>query len=164
MSFLEKLIFLYQIFLNIESPPDTNCGVLIIDSGVQGGHPLIKKTLKDKEVFPDTQHKFITEDANDGDTLTGGHGTAVAGIAIYGNIAQSLNNKSFQPQVWLFSARVTNQNNEYDPDLLLENQLEQAVNYFVSNYPNCKVINISLGDDRLVYRDGQKQFRLAAKI
>lgn len=64
----------------------------------------------------------------------------------------------------MFSARVTNQNNEYDPDLLLENQLEQAVNYFVNNYPNCKVINISLGDDRLVYRDGQKQFRLAAKI
>ncbi|MGL6337703.1 MAG: S8 family peptidase, partial [Waterburya sp.] len=148
----------------IESPPDTNCGVLVIDSGVQGGHPLIAKTLGDKEVFPDSQHKFITGDANDGDTRTGGHGTAVAGIAIYGDITQSLKNQLFQPQVWLFSARVTNQNNEYDPDLLLENQLEQAVNYFVNNYPNCKVINISLGDDRLVYRDSQKQFRLAAKI
>ncbi len=148
----------------IESPPDTNCGVLVIDSGVQGGHPLIAKTLRDAQVFPDPKNKFIQGNATDSDTKTGGHGTAVSGIAIYGNIAQSLNNKLFQPQVWLFSARVTNQNNEYDPDLLLENQLKQAVNYFVSNYPNCKVINISLGDDRLVYRDGQKQFRLAAKI
>lgn len=148
----------------IESPPDTNCGVLVIDSGVQGGHPLIAKTLGDAQVFPDPKNKFIQGNATDSDTKTGGHGTAVSGIAIYGNIAQSLNNKLFQPQVRLFSARVTNQNNEYDPDLLLENQLEKAVNYFVNNYPNCQVINISLGDDRLVYRDGQKQFRLAAKV
>lgn len=151
-------------FPEIKSPPDANCGILIIDSGVQRGHPLIANTLGDTEVFPDPQHQFITGDANDGDIKTGGHGTAVAGIAIYGDVTQSLKNQSFQPQVWLFSARVTNQNNEYDPDLLLENQLDRAVDYFVNNYPNCKVINISLGDDRLVYRDGQKQFRLAAKI
>ncbi|GAB4542109.1 MAG: S8 family peptidase [Pleurocapsa sp.] len=151
-------------FAETELPPHTNCGVLVIDSGVQRGHPLIANTLGDTEVFPDPQHQFISGDANDGDTKYGGHGTAVAGIAIYGDVDQSLRNKLFQPQVWLFSARVTNQNNEYDPDLLLENQLEKAVNYFVNNYSNCKVINISLGDDRLVYRDGQKQFKLAAKI
>lgn len=115
-------------------------------------------------MFRDPKYQFITGDANDRDIKTGGHGTAVAGIAIYGDVAQSLENKSFQPKVWLFSARVTNENNEYNPDLLLENQLDQAVNYFVNNYPNCKIINISLGDDKLVYCDGQKQFRLAAKI
>ncbi|MGI8502531.1 MAG: S8 family peptidase [Hassallia sp.] len=70
----------------------------------------------------------------------------------------------FQPVVWLFSARVTNEENKYDPDLLLDKQLEDAINYFISNYSNCKVINISLGDSDLVYRNGQKQFRLAARI
>lgn len=151
-------------FPETKSPPDTNCGVLVIDSGVQGGHPLIANTLGDAQVFPNTQNKFIKGNATDSDTKTDGHGTAVSGIAIYGDVAQSLRNKLFQSQTWLFSARVTNQNNEYNPDLLLENQLEQAVDYFVNNYPNCRVINISLGDARLVYRDGQKQFRLAAKI
>jgi len=59
---------------------------------------------------------------------------------------------------------VTDEHNQYDPDELLENQLAQAIRYFVNAYPNCKVINISLGDDRLIFREGQKQFALAARI
>ncbi|WPF87207.1 S8 family peptidase [Cyanobacterium aponinum AL20118] len=151
-------------FPDVISPPLNNAGVLVIDSGVQGGHPLIKKTLGDTEVFPDPEGQFIKGNEDDGDQKTGGHGTGVSGIAIYGDINQCIQTKRFQPQVWLFSARVTNENNEYDSDLLLDNQLEKAVDYFVNNYPNCKVINISLGDDRLIYQHGQKQFRLAAKI
>lgn len=85
-------------FPEVKSPPVTNCGILVIDSGVQRGHFLIANTLGDTEVFPDPQHQFITGDASDGDTKTGGHGTAVAGIAVYGNVAQSLRNQSFQPQ------------------------------------------------------------------
>lgn len=148
----------------IISPEQDACGILVIDSGVQRGHPLIAKALGDAEVFPDENHQFITGGADDGDQKNGGHGTGVAGIALYGDINQSIKSKSFQPKVWLFSARVTNENNEYDPDLLLETQLENAVDYFVRNYPQCKVINISLGDSQLIYQDGQKQFRLAAKI
>ncbi len=151
-------------FPDVISPHQNNAGVLVIDSGVQRGHPLIKKTLGDTEVFPDPEGKFIKGNEDDGDQKTGGHGTGVSGIAIYGDINQCIQTKRFQPQVWLFSARVTNEENEYDPDLLLDNQLENAVDYFVNNYPNCKVINISLGDDRLIYQDGEKQFRLAAKI
>jgi hypothetical protein len=149
---------------DVVSPPDKNCGVLIIDSGVQRGHHLIGPALGDTEVFPDTDHIFITGGADDGDKKHGGHGTGVGGIAIYGDVIECLKQGLFKPQVWLFSARVTNENNEYDPDLLLENQLEKAIDYFTRNYPNCKVINISLGDSKLVYQNGQKQFRLAAKI
>uniref|UniRef100_UPI0025E8A59E S8 family serine peptidase n=1 Tax=Okeania sp. SIO2F4 TaxID=2607790 RepID=UPI0025E8A59E len=130
---------------------------------MQRGHPLIGSALGDTEVFSDPNHTFITGGSDDGDE-TGGHGTGVSGVAIYGDLFKCLEEKNFQPQVWLFSARVTNENNEYDPDLLLENQLEKAVAYFTDYYPNCKVINISLGDNNLVYRDGHKQFLLAAKI
>ncbi len=145
------------------SPPESACGVLVIDSGVQGGHPLIGIALGDAQVFPDPGRQFIKGEEEDGDE-TGGHGTGVSGIAVYGDVSICIKNKQFQPPVWLFSARVTNENNEYDPDLLLDKQLEAAINYFVNNYPNCKVINISLGDSNLVYRSGQKQFRLAARI
>lgn len=146
------------------SPPKQNCGVLVIDSGVPSGQPLIAPALGEAEVFPDKNRTIITGGPDDGDEKTGGHGTSVSGIAIYGNINNCIRKRSFQPTAWLFSARVTNENNEYDPDLLLENQLEQAIEYFTENYSNCKVINISLGDSRLPFRDGQKQFRLAAKI
>jgi hypothetical protein len=148
----------------VNSLPDTDCGVLVIDSGVQRGHPLIAPVLGDAEVFPDPAGEFISGGADDGDEKTNGHGTGVSGIAIYGDVSQCIKNRSFQPTAWLFSARVTNSNNEYHPDYLLENQLDEAINYFTNNYGNCKVINISLGDSRLTFRDGQKQFRLAAKI
>ncbi|BAY99881.1 peptidase S8/S53 [Tolypothrix tenuis PCC 7101] len=145
------------------SPLESVCGVLVIDSGIQGGHPLIGVALGDAQVFPDPGRKFIKGEEEDGDE-TGGHGTGVSGIAVYGDVSACIKKKQFQPPVWLFSARVTNENNEYDPDLLLDKQLEAAINYFIGNYPNCKVINISLGDSNLVYRSGQKQFRLAARI
>ena len=148
----------------ISSPALEARGILVIDSGVQRGHPLISPALGDADVFPDRQQKFVTGEADDGDTLKGGHGTGVAGIAIYGDVTKCVKNKSFQPEVWLFSARVTNENNEYKEESLLENQLEDAIDYFVENYSNCKVINISLGDSRLIYQEGEKQFRLAARI
>lgn len=146
------------------SPPESACGILVIDSGVQSGHPHIGVALGDAQVFPDPDRKFIKGEAEDGDIKMGGHGTGVSGIALYGDVSKCIKDKLFQPVVWLFSARVTNEENKYDPDLLLDKQLEEAINYFISNYSNCKVINISLGDSDLVYRNGQKQFRLAARI
>lgn len=153
-----------SILPEVLPPPEQNCGVLVIDSGVQRGHPLISPALAEAEVFPDIDGKVITGGPDDGDERTGGHGTGVSGVAVYGNVGQCIHERSFQPNTWLFSARVTNQDNEYDPDLLLENQLGSAIRYFTENYPNCKVINISLGDANLPYREGQKQFALAAKI
>jgi hypothetical protein len=151
-------------FPEVNSPPEQNCGILVVDSGVQRGHPLIAPALGEAEVFPDSAREFITGGSDDGDEKTGGHGTGVSGVAIYGDVSQSVKNRLFQPTAWLFSARVTDHNNEYDPDSLLENQLDDAIQYFTQNYGNCKIINISLGDSRLAFRDGQKQFRLAAKI
>ncbi|MBD2482067.1 S8 family peptidase [Planktothrix sp. FACHB-1365] len=141
-------------------PSEENCGILVIDSGVQRGHPLIAPVLGETEVFPDTKRQFIKGGSDD----VNGHGTNVAGIAIYGNVENCINQRSFDPTAWLFSARVTNENNEYDEDLLVETQLDQAIRAFVEQYPNCKVINISLGNANQIYRDGLKQFRLAAKI
>jgi Subtilase family len=151
-------------FPEVNSPPEKNCGILVVDSGVRQGHPLIAPALGEAEVFPDSAREFVTGGSDDGDEKTGGHGTGVSGIAIYGDVSQGIKERLFQPTAWLFSARVTNQNNEYDPDSLLENQLDDAIQYFTQNYTNCKVINISLGDDRLTFREGQKQFRFAAKI
>ena len=159
---------LHSVTLNdipeVLSPPEGNCGVLVIDSGVQRGHPLIGPALGDTEVFPDREHQVVTGGPEDGDNFTPGHGTAVSGIALYSNVNQCIQELTFQPETWLFSARVTDENNEYDPDELLENQLRKAIEYFINAYPNCKVINLSLGDPRLVFREGQKQFPLAALI
>jgi len=147
-------------FPEVVSPPEDNCGILVIDSGVQRGHPLIAPVLGEAEVFPDAKRQFIKDSPDD----VNGHGTNVAGIAIYGDVENCIKQRSFDPTAWLFSARVTNDENQYDEDLLVETQLDQAIRAFVEQYPNCKVINISLGNADQIYRDGLKQFRLAAKI
>jgi hypothetical protein len=147
-------------FPEVISSPEENCGILVIDSGVQSGHPLIAPVLGEADVFPDPGQQLIKGGAED----VNGHGTSVAGIAIYGDVENCIKKLSFDPTVWLFSARVTDENCQYYEDLLLETQLDQAIKAFVDNYPNCKVINISLGDCEKYYIDGMKQFRLAAKI
>ncbi|MBO1068522.1 MAG: S8 family peptidase [Dolichospermum sp. DEX189] len=147
-------------FPDVVSPPEENCGILVIDSGVQRGHPLIAPVLGEAEVFLDAKREFIKGGSDD----VNGHGTSVAGIAIYGNVEHCIKQLSFDPTAWLFSARVTNEKGEYKEDLLLETQLDQAIQAFVEQYPNCKVINISLGNAEQIYIDGMKQFRLAAKI
>ncbi len=147
-------------FPEIIPPPEDNCGILVIDSGVQRGHPLIAPVLGEAEVFPDPTQEIIQGGPDD----VNGHGTNVAGIAIYGDVENCIKQRSFDPTAWLFSARVTNEDNKYDEDLLVENQLDRAIRAFVEQYPNCKIINISLGNADQIYRDGLKQFRLAAKI
>jgi hypothetical protein len=147
-------------FPEVIPPPEDHCGVLVIDSGVQLGHPLIAPVLGEADVFPDAQHQFIKGGPDD----EAGHGTNVAGIAIYGNIEKCIEQRSFDPTAWLFSARVMDENNEYNEDLLVETQLSQAILAFIEQYPNCKVINISLGNAQQIYQDGLKQFRLAARI
>ncbi|MEH2002469.1 MAG: S8 family peptidase [Nostoc sp.] len=147
-------------FPEVVPPPEDNCGILVIDSGVQRGHPLIAPVLGEAEVFPDAKRQFIKGGPDD----VHGHGTSVAGIAIYGNVENCIQQRSFDPTAWLFSARVTDENNKYDEDLLIETQFDEVIRAFVEQYPNCKVINISLGNADQIYRDGLKQFRLAAKI
>ncbi|MFP5260971.1 MAG: S8 family peptidase [Blastocatellia bacterium] len=151
--------------INVEAQiPDDVAGVLIIDSGVMQQHPLIGPALNDAQVFPDSLRERIRGGAEDGDQSSGGHGTAVAGIAAYNDVGECMANRVFRASARLFSARVTDDNNEYDENELLEHQLEEAIEYFLNNYPSVKVINISLGDSKLIYSDGDYQFRFAAAI
>ena len=148
----------------INNAPGNSPGILIIDSGIMQGHPLLGPIIGDAQVFPDTLRQRIIGGPEDGDLVTGGHGTAVAGIAAYGDFNNCINQRSFNSKVQLFSARITDQNNEYDEDELVEHQFAEAIDYFLNNYPSIKVINISLGNDFSIYKNGNYQFRLAAVI
>jgi subtilisin family serine protease len=79
-----------------EAAQDDLVGVLIIDSGVAGQHPLIRPALGDAQVFPDRLREKITSGAEDGDEKSGGHGTAVAGIAIYGDVGECIASRTLR--------------------------------------------------------------------
>lgn len=139
-------------------------GVVVVDSGVMQGHPLLSPAFGDAQVFPDHLHGRVREGAEDGDERCGGHGTAVAGIAVYSDVGECIERRAFSPSAQLFSARVVDDNNQYDEEELIEHQLEEAIEYFLKNYPQVRVVNISLGDQRLVYSDSSYQFRFAAAV
>jgi hypothetical protein len=142
-------------------PPDANsCGIVVIDSGIQSGHPLLSSTIGEAEVFLSNTQKAIG-----GEIDRSGHGTGVSGIAAYGDIEKCILSKKFKSLATIFSARILDDLDEYDEDLLLENQLENVVKYFTDNHPaKCHVFNLSIGNCNSIYHSGDKQFRLAAKI
>lgn len=148
----------------IQPAADGAAGVLIIDSGITANHPMLAPAVGDAQVFPEELGQVDGLGPADGDQRLGGHGTAVAGFAAWGKPHEALRAPSLQAEVALFSARVCDADGKYDPDLLVEHQLEAAITYFAANYPECRVVNISLGDDRLVYARGNRQTRLAARI
>jgi len=132
--------------LDIMSPSESATGILIVDSGVVSGHPLIKNALGDEANFQSVETETVDK---------AGHGTAVAGCALYGDIEQCINKKQFYAHNWIFSAKVMysvkdlngSVYSEYDPEKLMEHQFQDAIEYFLDNKDNrIRVVNISLGN------------------
>lgn len=134
-------------------PPDEDAPKLaILDSGVAQNHPLIGPALGEAA-------SFLSNNSNPSDEY--GHGTKVAGIAIWGEVEDLIDLEQAQAQVWLLSGRVLDQNGEYDEGLV-ENQISEAVEYFHTTY-GCRVFNLSLGNSNRPY-DGKHLRGLAVTL
>ncbi|MBC7195687.1 MAG: S8 family peptidase [Deferribacterales bacterium] len=154
-----------EIFEVGESPSSNATAIAILDSGILSNHPLLEKAVGDEIAVSLLSSEKIKEEKPQDDV---GHGTKVAGIALYGDIKRCIEERRFNPEIWILSAKVMYKNGigeaEYNPEELLEHQLERAVKYFVENYPNCKVVNISLGDRYKKMFGNKRQFPLATLI
>lgn len=126
----------------IPEPPRGSPGIAVLDSGVVSGHPVLAPAMGDSQSFLPGRSP---SDSN-------GHGTFVCGIALYDDVAASIQSGKFIPKLRLFSGRVFDENNEGDPKLI-ENQVEEAVKYFTRRY-GCKVFNFSYGDQNRPYTGG----------
>ena len=123
----------------VPNPPPDAPGVVVLDSGIASGHPVLAPAVGDSQSFLDGR-----AEADDD-----GHGTAVAGIALYGDVAKCVENRRFTPELRLYSGRILDEQGEGE-HRLVENQVEEAVRYFVDHY-DCKVFNLSYGDQRQPY-------------
>ncbi|MDI6735599.1 MAG: S8 family peptidase [bacterium] len=149
--------------LEINPPSERAAGILVVDSGIVSNHPLLGKTVGGEENFQDGEKE--THD-------TVGHGTAVSGCAVYGDIERCIDNKNFASSNWLFSAKVMfaerNQDGKliqatFDPEKLLEHQLDEAIRSFLDNNEyKIKVVNISFGNDAEIWQKISRQFPLAS--
>lgn len=151
--------------LEILAPDEDSVGVLVIDSGITSNHPLLEKAVGDEENFQEVEKELQDKV---------GHGTAVAGVSLYGDIKQKMSDKSFLPSNWLFSAKVMygqedaqgNFSPVYDEEKLFENQLNTAIRSFLDQESyRIKVVNISFGNANESLQDkNNRQFPLAALL
>lgn len=136
------------VFQDIQKIPDIQApsaqvpGVVVLDSGIADGHPLLKAAVGEAKSFlPD-----------EGPHDENGHGTHVAGLALYGDFEKHLRASAFVPTLRLYSGRILDKNNENTTGFV-ENQIEEAVRYFIREH-GCKVFNLSFGDANKPYLGG----------
>lgn len=151
--------------LTIYPPDENSTGILIFDSGVTAGHPLLSQAIGEQQNYQEIEDNL---------TDTVGHGTSVAGCCLYGDLESCLEQKTFKASNYLYSAKVMYGVKrpdgviiaQYDDRKLLENQLQDALTYFLNNTTfKIKVVNISLGNSNEVWHESKThQFPLASLI
>jgi len=140
VSLLHKDI---QEIPDVPPPAENAPGIVVLDSGLATGHPLLKSAIGDSQSFLDGK----------GSDDESGHGTLVAGKALYGDVAAKLESGEFLPELRLFSGRILDEKCESNAKLI-EHQVEESVRYFFENY-GCKVFNLSYGDSNKPYFGGR---------
>jgi len=139
--------------ITIEGPEDGDATtVAVLDSGVIAGHPLIAPALGEEVSFvPGSEAPDET-----------GHGSAVAGFVLYGDLERCVEQKRFSTALRLLSGKVlSGDRDEYDRRLIA-NQVVDAVNYFNGEL-GCRIFNISFGDAQQPY-DGRHVKGLATVL
>lgn len=124
------------------APSEDSPRVGILDSGIVTNHPLLAPAVGGTQSF------IPGQDASD----THGHGTHVAGITLYGDVAKAVMDNAFVPSFWICSGRILDDNAESD-SCFVENQIIEAVRQFHADY-QCRVFNLSFGDINKPYLGG----------
>lgn len=132
----------------------------VLDSGVFTGNPLLETVVVAEEEFDTTEN--TTTDRN-------GHGTAVAGIVVYGDFDSCLNSRVFKPLVRICNGKIMHNETGYfgnmpcfPKDKRPEQIVKEAVEYFNREY-GCRIFNLSAGDSDHLYTGG-RQFAWAEML
>lgn len=147
ISYQQMNVPLENIPLNLPAPPADAPRICILDSGINSNHPLLRSAVGEVESF------ISGVDPED----DAGHGTAVAGIALYGDLEQCLAANFWKPEVWLYSGKIMTRALDsdgavFDP-LTIEQGIERAVAYFAGEH-GCRIFNLSIGNENAPY-DGR---------
>ncbi|WP_209304279.1 S8 family peptidase [Pusillimonas caeni] len=82
MSAVEQVPWVEDLAARLEVPDDAAPVVCLLDTGVNRGHPLLQYSLPDEKVLT-VDHSWGRHDAH-------GHGTELAGLALFGDLQAAL--------------------------------------------------------------------------
>ena len=137
---------------NDGSPTGSEPVVGVIDSGVLAGHTLLRGWVVEEEDFGSGEPTVT-----DGQ----GHGTRVAGLAMYGSIADCIETGVWDRKVLIASGKVLRRHPSdesvvtFPDDVRPEALVERAIRYFHETQ-NCRVFNLSMGNRDDVYGGGRQ--------
>ena len=153
----------YSEIFNVSPPSDLPIPAeddpiaCVVDSGVVSGHPFLRNWVIEEQDF---------DSGEETPTDLNGHGTAVAGLVVYGSMAECLESHTWSPKVRICSAKVLRNDSFNQPVFPEERRVEaiteEAIRYFAKER-RCKVFNLSLGIEDEVYANG-RQFAWAEKL
>lgn len=118
--------------------------IAVIDSGVNSGHPLLSYAVKAGIV---SAAAWLDADEN-------GHGTSVASMVVYGDILSRVEEGNFDAPFWVVSARVVDAHGHFPKEISVPEVMDVAIRQ-VHKENKCRIFNISLGDENLVYNGGK---------
>lgn len=124
----------------------------VLDSGVFSGHPLLRNGV----VLEENDFGSGEESSSD----LNGHGTGVAGITVYGDVARAIVKQEWEPKVRICSAKVLKNDPflntpVFPEDIRPESVLEEAIRYFYRERA-CRIFNLSIGDIDSIYAGGRQ--------
>lgn len=123
---------------------DANAPVIgVIDSGVNA-HPLLADVLVGAIGVPETL----------GSADGWGHGTRVAGVALFGDLRAQLAVPSLARHARIASCKVVNDQGEFDERRLVPAQMREAIARLNAEY-GARIFVISLGDAKRTYDGGK---------
>lgn len=132
---------------NLPAPALGSSRVCILDSGINANHPLLGSAIADSQSYIEGQD--VDDEA--------GHGTGVAGIALYGDLEACVAANYWSPQFWLYNGKVMyldeNTGETRFDEKTIERTLTEAVKYFAGEL-GCRIFNLSLGNANAPY-DGK---------
>lgn len=115
LNVLEKEDAVNELQTRIENLTDENSvAVCILDSGVQNQHPLLSDFIPENNLFSYKPEDWGTHDG----WPRGGHGTGMAGLALYGDLTTVMSSTSnIQIFHQLESVKLINNSDPHDPEL-----------------------------------------------
>lgn len=117
--------------------PDSAPVVGLVDSGLRAGHPLLEPAIFDNVAL----HRSFADQTDD----DYGHGTAIAGLALYGDVMSAARAGAFLPAFWIASVRILDHEGLEPERANTLRLITNAIRYLAEEC-ECRVINLSFGD------------------
>lgn len=133
------------------TPEGNEPTVGVVDSGIVAGHNLLRGWILDEL---DLSEEGTIVDQH-------GHGTQVAGLAVYGDVAKCIETDTWEPQCLVASAKVLRRD-PFDatktvfPDHRRPEALVDEAIRHLHRERGCRVFNLSLGNRDDIYRGGRQ--------